>query len=150
MMADLTLKGNLNLAGNLALNPDGGKVLIGDGGLEALLEAVPPGDPHHGLAPPVILPPPPGTPVDPKPEVWVVNSFNKTVTVGTPAKAIVALGMVLQGGQSGTPIWPGNVLPGQNSTVMANFIPINVLGDQAIIFPSGGTAMLNANSGQTG
>ena len=149
-MADLTLKENLNLVGDLTLNPNGGKVLIGDAGLEALLEAVPPSDPHHGMAPPVILPPPPAAPIDPKPEVWVVSSFNKTIVVGTPAKAIVTLGMVLQGGQAGMPIWPGSVLPGQNSTVMANFIPINVKRDQAIIFPSGGTAMLNVNSGQLG
>ena len=37
-MADLKLKGVLNLMGNLKLNPQGGKVLIGDGGLEALVE----------------------------------------------------------------------------------------------------------------
>ena len=151
-MADLVLKGNLILVGNLALNPNGGKVLIGDSGLEALLEAIPPTDSHHGMAPPVILPPPPAPlPIDEMPEVWVVSSFNKTVTVGTPAKAIVTLGMVLQGGKiGGMPIWPGSMLPGQNSTVMANFIPINVKGDQAIIFPSGGAALLSTDSGQTG
>ena len=60
-------------------------------------------------------------------------------------KAIVALGMVMQGS---IPTWPGNVLPGQNSTVMANMIPITVKGDQAVIFPSGGTAMLSSDSGQ--
>ena len=145
-MADLILKGNLNLIGDLTLNPDGGKVLIGDAGAEALLEAVAPSDPNHGTAPPVILPPPPASPADPGPNVWVINSFNKTVKVGSAGKVIVALGLVMQGN---IPTWPGSVLPGQNSTVMANFIPISVLGDQAIIFPSGGTAMLNANSGQT-
>jgi hypothetical protein len=144
-MGDLTLKGNLNLVGNLTLNPDGGKVLIGDAGDEALVEAIAPSDPPHGTAPPVILPPPPASPVDPAPKVWVVNSFNKTVKAGAQAKAIVALGMVMQGN---TPTWPGSLLPGKNSTVKANFIAVNVKGDQAIIFPSGGTAMLGQNSGQ--
>ncbi len=149
-MADLTLKGNLNLVGNLKLNPDGGKVLIGDAGLEALVEASSPpppaAPPHSNAGIPVILPPPPAAPVDPGPNVWVVNSFNKTVVAGTPAKAIVALGMVMQGN---IPTWPGMMLPGQNSTVMANFIPVNVKGDQAIIFPTGAPAVLSANSGQT-
>lgn len=147
-MGDLILKGtNLNLAGHLSLNPNGGKVLIGETKLEALVEAVPPGDSHHGKAPSVILPPPPAAPIDPNQEVWIVNSFNKTVTIGTPQKAIVALGMVLQGGKNGMPIWPGSLLTGQNSTVKANSIAINVEGDQAIIFPSGGMANLSS-SGQ--
>ncbi|MFQ5629741.1 MAG: hypothetical protein ACE5I1_13335 [bacterium] len=149
-MADLKLKGMLNLTGNLSLNPDGGKVLIGDAGLEALLEATPPADSHHGIAPPVILPPPPAAPIDEKLEVWVVNSFNKTVVAGAKKKPIVAQGMAMQGGKpGGIPTWPGNVLPSQNnSTVKVNNIFINVLNDQAIIFPSGGTAIFNANSGQ--
>jgi len=142
-MADLKLMGTLNLVGNLKLNPNGGKVWIN--GVEALVEASPPGSPHHGTAPPVILPPPPAAPVDVGPKVWVVNSFSKTVTAGRQNTPIVALGMVMQG----LPTWPGSLLPSQNTTVKVNFIPINVKGDQAIIFPSGGTATMSDNSGQS-
>jgi hypothetical protein len=81
--------------------------------------------------------------------VWVINSFNKTVKVG--ARPLVTQGLVLQGRASG-PIWPGMVLPSQGNTgptaVTVNNLPINVLGDQAVIFPSGGTAALSAGSGQ--
>ena len=35
-----------------------------------------------------------------------------------------------------------------NTNVMANGVPINVKGDQGVIFPSGGTAMFNTASGQ--
>jgi len=148
-MADLLLSGPLNLMGNLTLKAsDGGKVKVG--GSEVLVEVVAPTDPNHGTAPPVILPPPPALPTDPGPNVWVINSLNKTVKVGNPpSRPIVTQGMVTQGQ---TPTWPGMVLPSQKNSgptaVTVNRIPINVLGDQAVIFPSGGTAMLNVNSGQ--
>lgn len=140
MMGDLVLKGLLNLKGTLTLAD---KVIID--GAEALVESVPPGEAaHSSSAPPVIMPPPPAGPIDPGTSVWVVNSFNKTVTTGN--KPIVALGMVMQGN---IPTWPGMVLPSQVNAgpVSINFIPINVVNDQAVIFPSGGTAVFSA-SGQ--
>src|SRR5262245_25378773 len=107
-MANLQLTGPLNFVGNLTLAAaGGGKVTVA--GLEVLVE-VPPGV-THGTAPPVILPPPPAAPVDPASGVGVINSFNKTVKVGT--KPIVTQGMVMQGG---VPTWPGMVLPSQNNT----------------------------------
>lgn len=144
MMADLVLKGMLNLAGNLMLQgSSGGKVKVDT--LEAIVEcSSPPGDPNHGMAPPVILPPPPAAPADPGPKVWVINSFNKTVKAGT--KPIVTQGIAIQGN---VPTWPGMVLPSQGNTgpVTINHLPINVQNDQAVIFPSGGTAVLST-SGQ--
>jgi hypothetical protein len=145
-MADLTLKGTLNLMGTLTLKPGGGgKLKIGGAGLEALVEATPSDPPQCTSAPPVIMPPPPASPLQPQPTVWIVSSFNKTVKAQT--KCIVALGMVMQG-QSGAPIWPGMMLPSSgNPTVTINHIPINVANDQAIIFPSGGPAAFST-SGQ--
>jgi len=145
-MADLTLKGTLNLMGNLTLKGDsGGKVKIGDSGLEALVEVTPNDPAQCSSAPPVILPPP-ASPLQPQPTVWIVSSFNKTVKAGS--KPIVALGMAMHG-QSGGPLWPGMVLPSAgNPTVTVNHIPINVVNDVAAIFPSGGSAAFNA-SGQS-
>jgi hypothetical protein len=141
-MADITLKGMLNLVGNLTF--DGGKLLIGDAGLEALVEVLPSDPPQCSAAPPVMLPPPPAGPTFPQPTVWIISSFNKTVKAKT--KAVVALGMAMQG-QSASP-WPGMVLPSSaNSTVSINGIFINVVNDQAVIFPSGGSAAFSA-SGQ--
>ena len=149
-MADLTLKGILNLKGMLTLKPSsGGKLKIGNAGLEALVEVLPSGPPQCSGAPPVILPPPPASPLQPQPTVWIVNSFNKTVTVqtATGTKPLVAQGMAMQG-QSGAPAWPGMVLPSAgNPTVTVNSIPVNVVNDQAVIFPSGGSAVFTA-SGQ--
>jgi hypothetical protein len=145
-MADLTLKGTLNLTGpTLTLQgASGGKVKIGDAGLEALVEVLPTGT-AQGAAPPVILPPPPASPLQPQPDVWIVNSFNKTVKAGT--KPLVAQGMAMQG-LSGAPMWPGMVLPSAgNPTVTVNHVPVNVVNDQAAIFPSGGTAVFTS-SGQ--
>jgi len=139
-MADLILKGKLNLTGMLKLEASsGGKVKVD--ALEMLVVLIPPGDLNHGTAPPVLLPPP--KPLDPAPKVWVVQSFNQTVTIGN--KAIVAQGMVMEGSQNGAPIWPGMVLRSQNNQgpVTINQIPINVVNDQAIIFPSGGTAIFS-------
>ena len=141
-MADLNLKGPLNLMGNLTLK--GGKVKIN--GVEALVEVTPSDPAQSSAAPPVILPPPPASPLQPQPTVWIVNSFNKTVKAGS--KSLVALGMAMQG-QSGAPLWPGMVLPSSaNTTVTINHIPVNVVNDMAVIFPSGGSAAFNA-SGQS-
>jgi hypothetical protein len=141
-MADLNLKGPLNLMGNLTLK--GGKVKIN--GVEALVEVTPSDPAQSSAAPPVILPPPPASPLQPQPTVWIVNSFNKTVKAGS--KCLVALGMAMQG-QSGAPLWPGMVLPSSaNATVTINHIPVNVVNDMAVIFPSGGSAAFNA-SGQS-
>lgn len=144
MMANLNLKGRLNLKGNLTLKGNsGGKVTVG--GKEALVEAIAPSDPPHASgAPPVILPPPPAAPTDPGPKLWVINSFNKTVKAGT--KAIVAQGMTMQGN---VPTWPGMVLPSQGNTgpVSINFLPINVVNDQAVTFPMGAPVPLTT-SGQ--
>lgn len=141
-MGNLTLKGPLNLMGNLTFKPGaGGKLLVGSA--EALVEALPSDPPQCSGAPPVILPPPPGVPLQPQPTVWIVSSFNKTVKANT--KCIVALGMVMQG-QTGAPLWPGMMLRG-SATVTVNHLPVNVVNDQAVIFPSGGSAAFNA-SGQ--
>jgi len=143
MMANLDLKGPLNLLGNLTLQASGGgKVTIS--GLEVLVEVQPMAAPPQGTASPVILPPPPSPPSDPAPNVNIINSFNKTVKVGSsPA---VAMGLVMQGS---VPTWPGMMLTSQGNTppVTAGGLPINVLNDQAIIFPSGGSASFT-NSGQ--
>jgi hypothetical protein len=142
-MADITLKGTLNLTGNLTFKPGGGgKVKVGS--LEALVQITPSDPAQCSSAPPVMLPPPPAGPAFPQPTVWIVSSFNQTVKAQT--KAIVALGMVMQG-QNGAP-WPGMMLPSSgNPTVKINNIPINVVNDQAVIFPSGGSAAFST-SGQ--
>jgi hypothetical protein len=140
-MADLVLKGRLDFRGNLTLQgASGGKVKVESS--EVLVELQLPQS--HGDAPPVIMPPPPAAPADTGSAVVILNSFNKTVKAG--GKAIVTQGMVMQG--SG-PLWPGMVLPtqGNSGPVSVNSIPMNVVGDQAIIFPSGGAASLTA-SGQ--
>ena len=139
MMADLTLKGMLNLIGNLKLNPDGGKVLIGDAGLEALVED----SRGPGGAPGVDSAAAGSAPSIRVPKVKVISSFNKTVTAH--GKNIVALGIVMQGN---APTWPGMMLPSVgNPTVMINGVLINVVNDQATIFPSGGVGMFT-QSGQ--
>ena len=137
-MADLTLKGVLNLMGNLKLNPQGGKVLVGDAGLEALVEGA-----EGQAAPPVLIPPPPSPPNDAGVKVKVISSFNKTVTAG--GKNLVASGIVMQGD---IPSWPGSMLPSAgNPSVTINQVAINVLNDQATIFPSGGVGTFT-QSGQ--
>lgn len=146
-MAGLKLAGSLNLAGRLTLDPSGGKVTAG--GHEVLVQVIVPGGPIQGSAPPVILPPPPAVPLDELPNVWIVNSFNQMITIGT--KPIVALGMVMQGGKVGNmPTWPGMVLQSTNNSgpVKVNQVPLNVLGDRAVIFPTGASALLDTNSGQ--
>lgn len=144
-MAGIVLKGPLNLTGVLNFNPGaGGKLGIESASAEALVEVLPSDPPQCSSAPPVMLPPPPAGPLDPAPTVWIVNSFNKAVTV--KGKPIVALGMAMQG-TSGAPKWPGMVLPG-SATVTINHLPVNVKNDQAVIFPSGGSAAFSAASGQ--
>jgi hypothetical protein len=135
-MGDLNLTGPLNFMGNLTLKD---KVKVG--GAEALVVAN-----GIGQAPPVILPPPPASPTDPAPGVNVIVSFNLTIKAGT--KPIVAQGMCMQGS---TPTWPGMVLPSNVNTgptaVKANGLPMNVVGDQGVTFPSGGSITFNS-SGQ--
>ena len=139
-MADITLKGTLNLMGTLTFK--GGKLKVG--AQEALVQVTGGDPPQCTSAPPVMLPPPPAGPLSPQPTVWIISSFNQTVKAET--KAVVALGMVMQG-QSGAP-WPGMMLPSSgNPTVTINHIPINVVNDQAVIFPSGGSAAFST-SGQ--
>jgi hypothetical protein len=143
-MADLVLGGNLTLMGNLNLVGDGGKVLIGSA--EVLVEGTSPTNGAQGTSPaPVIQPPPPASPLDPGTSVYLVSSFNKTVKAND--KAIVALGIVLQGN---TPMWPGMMLPSTNNTEIVTIagVPANVKNDQATIFPSGGVATFDGASGQ--
>ncbi|HLL56246.1 MAG TPA: hypothetical protein VK447_21965 [Myxococcaceae bacterium] len=143
-MADLVLKGRLNLKGFLTLKgASGGKVKVG--AAEALVEVLPAAAPQSSGAPPVLLPPPPAAPTQPQPTVWIVNSFNKTVKAGM--QNIVTQGMAMQG-LTGAPMWPGMVLPSSNNpTVTINNLPINVVNDMATIFPSGGVATFTS-SGQ--
>ena len=135
-MATINLKGPLNLAGTLTFKD---KLTIA--GTEALIQAD-----NLGTAPPVLLPPPPATPVDQGTDVSIVASFNQNVKAGS--KAIVALGMVLQGSSK---TWPGMMLPSNANTgptkVSINNLAINVQNDQAVIFPSGGSAIFST-SGQ--
>jgi hypothetical protein len=140
-LGDLVLEGMLDFSGNLTLEASGGKVKVG--ALEVLVELLP--GSKHGMAPPVILPPPPASPIDAGPNVVILNSLNKTVKIGT--KAIVTQGMAMQGNSG--PIWPGMVLPSKGNTgmVSVNRLAMNVQGDQAIIFPSGGMATFDT-SGQ--
>lgn len=145
-MADLVLKGILNLKGMLTLKgASGGKIKVGAAGLEAVVEKLPPSGSAQANAPPVMLPPPPASPATTSVSVWAINSFNKTVKADT--KNIVAGGMVMQG-DPGAPIWPGMMQPSiGNPTVTINNQAINVVGDMAMIFPSGGPATFSA-SGQ--
>ena len=135
-MGNLNLTGPLNFMGNLTLAD---KVLVG--GVEVLVEAN-----NIGTAPPVILPPPPASPVNPAPQVSILKSFNQTVKAGS--KAIVTQGMTMQGSPAQ---WPGMVLPSSANTgptaVKVNGLPMNVVGDQGITFPSGGSSSFS-QSGQ--
>jgi len=137
-MAGLNLTGPLDLGG--MLNLTGGKITVGK--LEVLVPSTPPGDPEHGTGAPVPLPPP--APIDVGAKVWVLSSFNATVTAN--GKPIVAQGMCIQGN---TPTWPGMVQPSTNNVapVTINHIAINVVGDLATILPTGAPAPLS-KSGQ--
>jgi uncharacterized Zn-binding protein involved in type VI secretion len=133
-MANLELKGILDFRGMLTLQGSGGGKVTA-GGREVLVEQA------EGTAPPVIQPPPPASPLDLGPKVKVIVSLNKTVTAA--GKAIVTQGIVLQGN---APTWPGMVMRGAG-TVTVNQIPMNVQNEQAVIFPSGGSAVFSS-SGQ--
>jgi hypothetical protein len=134
--------GTLNLAGPLDFR---GTLTLADtvqvAGVQVLVEAS-----DIGTAPPVILPPPPASPVNPAPQVSILKSFNQTVTAG--ARPIVTQGMTMQGAP---PQWPGMVLPSQGNSgptaVTVNGLPMNVVGDQGVTFPSGGTSSFG-QSGQ--
>jgi hypothetical protein len=132
MMAELKLSGTLDFSGLLTLAD---KVTVD--GQEVLVE-----NDAQGNAPgPVLIPPPPGAPITTDVTVKVISSFNKTVKAGQ--KAIVTQGIVLQGNT-----WPGMVLPSSiNSTVTVDHLAMNVVNDQATIFPSGMSAPLTT-SGQ--
>lgn len=138
-MGDLVLKGMLDFRGNLTLKAAGGKVKVG--GQEVLVELT---SGQHGMASPVIMPPPPASPADPGTKVIILNSLNKTVMAG--GKPIVTMGMAMQGNN---PMWPAMVLPSTGNTTMVtvNHVAMNVVGDKAVIFPSGGTASFDT-SGQ--
>jgi hypothetical protein len=138
-MGDLNLKGRLNLMGTLTLKGSGGMVKVDD--KEVLVQIMTTDPPQCTAAPPVIMPPPPAGPSDPAPLVRIINSFNQRVKAGS--KNIVNGGMVIQGA---TPSWPGMMMPGA-AQVTINFLPVNVVGDKATIFPSGGTAVFTV-SGQ--
>ena len=145
-MAGLALNGPLNLAGvKLELKTSGGATVTANG-TEVLVERSAPLSPNHGTAPPVILPPPPLPPPDTGPNVWVINAFNKAVTVN--GRPIVALGMAMQGN---LPSWPGMVQPSTKNSgqkaVTINNVPANVVNDRAVIFPTGAPVTL-ATSGQ--
>lgn len=145
-MADLVLKGQLNLVGSLKLAADGGKVKVQQ---KEVLVQVGRTDAAQGTGIPVILPPPPAGPLDQGQDVRVFNSFNSSVTVKVDGKdvPVVALGLCIQGSNPGG-TWPGMVLPSTvNATVTINRVRINVVGDSAITLPNGGSVQFNA-SGQ--
>lgn len=146
-MTDLVLRapdGQLHLTGTLELKADGGTVKVDND--DVLVELPTAEDPHATGTPPVVLPPPPGSPIDPGGSVWVIASLNTGVTVH--GRAVVTQGMVLQGEGPDGPTWPGMVLPSQtNTTVTVDRLPMNVEGDQAVVFASGAVADLTS-SGQ--
>jgi hypothetical protein len=147
-MADLILKGVLELSGSLHLYMQNGKLLIGDAGLEALVEMDAKVSPPHGKGPPgVQLPPPPAAPLDPGLDVWIVMSTNQTVKAGNgtkPERNLVTQGLAMQGT---VPTWPVPIPRStHNPTVTVNGVPINTVQDSAKV-PTGGVIVFD-NSGQ--
>lgn len=143
-MADLILSGALNLGGILNLKATAGdKVKVGHA--EVLVQVNAPGDPSQGKGIPVTIPlPPTPKPIDDGPDVWIIKSFNSTVTA--QGKPVVVMGICIQGT---TPTWPGMVLTSSNnSTVKINQVPINVVGDSGITLPNGGSVTFSQASGQ--
>jgi hypothetical protein len=138
-MADLELVGPLDLVGTLDLVGDGGKVVVG--GVRALVENA------EGKGIPVVLPPPPASPLDTGTKAVCLKSLGAGITAGT--KTLVTTGLVLQG-DSGA--WPGMLTPSTVNTgpgvVTANGLPVNVVGDSATIFPNGAPAAFSGKSGQ--
>src|SRR5262245_19107767 len=105
VMADLKLKGSLDLKGTLTLVGDsGGKVKVGD--KEALVELQPGGTAFHTQSATMVQLPTPANAVDRGQKVYVICSFNKTVKVKTSdgEKALVTQGIAQQGN---SPTWPG-------------------------------------------
>lgn len=143
-MGDLVLKGILNLKGMLALQgADGGKVKAGE--FEVLVEVSKGVGSAQGQGAPVILPPPPASPIDTGVDGWIFKSFNATVTAG--GKNIVTMGMCAQG-NPGTATWPGMVQQSMgNPTVTINNIAINVQYDMATTLPTGAPVIFS-QSGQ--
>jgi hypothetical protein len=140
-MGDLVLTGKLNLAGQLDLKGDGGKVKV-DANEILVVQQIP--GKSHGTGPPVILPPPPVGPVDAGPNATIFMSFNATVTIN--GIAAVATGLHLQGN---TPTWPGMVQPSSiNTGVTANNAPINVQNDTGVTLPNGGTVTYDTSGQQ--
>lgn len=148
-MADLVLSGQLNLKGTLHLvGEDRGKVMIGAGRLEALVE-VDKGDgqAHCSDAPQVLIPPQGPGYVDDGTNVWIYKSFNRTVTAND-AK-IITQGLCAQG-RVGLATWPGMVSAsiGNQEGVTINNVAINVVNDLGITLASGASVTFS-NSGQT-
>ena len=134
-MADLLLAGMLNFKGALKLTAEAGFVKAN--GLEVLVEAQRgrAGNAHGQAPAPVPIPPPPSSPSDPGVDVWIVKSFNSTVTAA--GKNVVAQGMCAQG-NPGQASWPGMVQRSlNNAAVSINNIPMNVRGDIGTILPTG-------------
>ena len=143
-MGDLVLKGLLNLKGMLSLRAaDGGKVKVES--FEVLVEVSKGVGASQGQGAPVIMPPPPASPIDTGVDCWIFKSFNSTVTAG--GKNIVTMGMCAEG-NPGTATWPGMVQQSiGNPTVTINNIAINVQNDMATILPTG-TPVIFSQSGQ--
>ncbi|WP_373499808.1 hypothetical protein [Desulfococcus sp.] len=143
-MGDLVLSGLLNLKGMLTLaGRDGGKVKVDT--FEVLVVAQKGAGPSHGQGVPVILPPPPASPIDTGVDVWIFESLNATVTAS--GKNIVTQGMCAQG-NPGTATWPGMVQASiMNPTVTINSIPVNVTGDMGLIIATGAPVTFSS-SGQ--
>ena len=122
---------------------DGGKVKAGE--FEVLVEVSKGVGSSQGQGAPVIMPPPPASPIDTGVDCWVFKSFNATVTAG--GKNIITQGMCALG-NSGTATWPGMVQASiGNPTVTINNVQINVQKDMATIFPNGAPAIFS-QSGQ--
>ena len=144
-MGDLKLSGILNFSGDLNLvGKDGGKVKANE--LEVLVEVSKgAAGQAQGQGAPVILPPPPASPIDTGVDAWIYKSFNSTVKAA--GKNIVTQGMYAQG-NPGTATWPGIVqMSIGNPTVTINFIPMNVQFDLGITLPMG-TPVTFSTSGQ--
>lgn len=146
-MADLILRGNLNLIGWLKLaTTSGGKVKVGSD--EVLVEV----DSASGLAQgsgiPVLQPPPPSAPLNPGLDVKVIKSFNPTVTAN--GKLVVALGVCMQGNGPPPATWPGMVLPSTKNqgAVKISGVPVNVQRDAGMTMPNGGPVTFGKASGQ--
>lgn len=139
---DLVFSGVLDLGGRLELAASDGKVKVD--GNEMLVQLPPKSVKQHGTGVPVMLPPPPAGPADTGTSVWIISSFNASVTIG--GAPVVALGMMVQ---SAAPVpWPGMVMPStKNAGVAINGVQINVVNDSGVTLPNGGSVTFDA-SGQ--